>query len=45
MVKALEAHIPLANRRLVDTFVTIYPDHVPSTSLLREFIGGSGFEG
>lgn len=25
-------------------FVTIYPDHVPPTSILREFIGGSGFE-
>ena len=24
-------------------FVTIYPDHVPTTSILREFIGGSGF--
>jgi len=31
-------------RRLLDRFVTIYPDHVPPTSLLREFIGGSGFE-
>jgi uridine kinase len=31
-------------RRLVDRFVTIYPDHVPPTSILREFIGGSGFE-
>jgi uridine kinase len=30
--------------RLLDRFVTIYPDHVPPTSLLREFIGGSGFE-
>lgn len=29
---------------LVDRFVAIYPDHVPPTSLLREFIGGSGFE-
>ncbi len=28
---------------LLDHFVTIYPDHVPPTSLLREFIGG-GFE-
>lgn len=25
-------------------FVSIYPDHVPPTSILREFIGGSGFE-
>ena len=31
-------------RHLVDRFVAIYPDHVPPTSLLREFIGGSGFE-
>jgi uridine kinase len=30
--------------RLLDHFVTIYPDHVPPTSMLREFIGGSGFE-
>ena len=26
-------------RRLIDKFVPIYPDHVPPTSLLREFIG------
>lgn len=31
-------------RYLVDRFVSIYPDHVPPTSLIREFIGGSGFE-
>jgi uridine kinase len=31
-------------RRVLDRFVTIYPDHVPPTSILREFIGGSGFE-
>jgi uridine kinase len=31
-------------RNLIDRYVTIYPDHVPPTSLLREFIGGSGFE-
>lgn len=31
-------------RHLVDRFVAIYPDHVPPTSILREFIGGSGFE-
>lgn len=31
-------------RHLLDRFVTIYPDHVPPTSVLREFIGGSGFE-
>jgi len=29
---------------VLDRFVTIYPDHVPPTSILREFIGGSGFE-
>jgi len=29
---------------LLDDFVAIYPDHVPPTSFLREFIGGSGFE-
>ena len=31
-------------RRLLDHFVTIYPDHVPPTSILREFIGNSSFE-
>jgi len=31
-------------RQLIDRFVTIYPDHVPPTSILREFIGESGFE-
>lgn len=31
-------------RHLIDHFVAIYPDHVPPTSLLREFISGSGFE-
>ncbi len=30
--------------RLLDRFVTLYPDHVPPTSILREVIGGSGFE-
>lgn len=30
---------------LLDCFVTLYPDHVPPTSILREFIGNSGFEG
>ncbi|MBK8237032.1 MAG: nucleoside kinase [Deltaproteobacteria bacterium] len=29
---------------LLDQFVTIYPDHVPPNSILREFIGGGGFE-
>jgi uridine kinase len=28
-------------RGLLDSFVAIYPDHVPPTSLLREFIGGA----
>lgn len=38
--------LPTAHRlrHLIDKFVTIYPDHVPPTSILREFIGGSGFE-
>lgn len=31
-------------RLMLDRFITIYPDHVPPTSILREFIGGSGFE-
>ncbi|MBI4863889.1 MAG: cyclic nucleotide-binding domain-containing protein [Candidatus Riflebacteria bacterium] len=31
-------------RQLIDRFVAIYPDHVPPTSIIREFIGGSGFE-
>lgn len=31
-------------RNLIDQFVAIYPEHVPPTSVLREFIGGSGFE-
>lgn len=30
--------------QLIDRFITLYPDHVPPTSILREFIGGSGFE-
>jgi len=30
-------------RHLIDRFVSIYPEHVPPTSLVREFIGGSGF--
>jgi uridine kinase len=29
--------------RLLQPFVPIHPDHVPPTSILREFIGGSGF--
>jgi len=34
-------HYPAALRlrRLLAPFVTIYPDHVPATSILREFIG------
>jgi uridine kinase len=31
-------------RQLIDPYVPIYPDHVPPTSILREFVGGSGFE-
>jgi uridine kinase len=31
-------------RNLIDQFVAIYPEHVPPTSVLREFIGGSGFQ-
>ncbi len=31
-------------RQLLDNFVAVYPEHVPPTSLLREFIGGSSFE-
>ena len=31
-------------RQLVDRFVAIHPEHVPPTSILREFVGGSGFE-
>lgn len=31
-------------RQLIDPYVTIYPEHVPPTSILREFVGGSGFE-
>jgi len=30
-------------RHLLRLFVPIHPDHVPPTSILREFIGGSGF--
>ncbi|MBX3232486.1 MAG: cyclic nucleotide-binding domain-containing protein [Labilithrix sp.] len=31
-------------RCLLDEYVAIHPDHVPPTSVIREFIGGSGFE-
>lgn len=30
--------------KLLDRFVPLYPDQVPPTSILREFVGGSGFE-
>jgi uridine kinase len=30
-------------RHLLSSWVPIHPDHVPPTSILREFIGGSGF--
>src|SRR5690606_13756309 len=30
-------------RQLIDPSVSIFPDHVPLTSILREFVGGSGF--
>lgn len=30
-------------RRLLDRFVAVHGDHVPQNSILREFIGGSGF--
>jgi uridine kinase len=37
-------HYPasLRLRKLIAPFVTIYPDHVPPTSILREFIGAPG---
>jgi len=31
-------------RAMLDQFITVYPDHVPPNSLIREFIGGSGFD-
>lgn len=31
-------------RHLLDPFVAVGSDHVPPTSVIREFIGGSGFE-
>lgn len=45
-VPAAHPAYPTAFRllELLDCFVTIYPDHVPPTSILREFIGHSGFE-
>ncbi len=30
-------------RRFLDLFVPVWPDRVPATSILREFIGGSAF--
>jgi uridine kinase len=48
LLEVSSSHVsyPTAYRllQLVDRFVAIYPDHVPHTSLLREFIGNSGFE-
>jgi uridine kinase len=38
-----QAPSALRLRQLLQLFVPIHPDHVPPTSLLREFIGGSGF--
>jgi len=29
---------------LAERFVALYPDRVPPTSILREFIGGSSFQ-
>ena len=29
--------------RFLDMFVPIFPDDIPSNSILREFIGGSNF--
>jgi uridine kinase len=40
--KAFPAALRLRN--LIDRFVAIYPDQVPPTSLLREFIGGTSAE-
>lgn len=31
-------------QKLIGMFVALYPDHVPPTSILREFIGNSGFD-
>ena len=31
-------------RRLIDKIVAIYPEYVPPTSILREFVGGSSFK-
>lgn len=30
--------------QLLDRFVPLYPEHVPPTSILREFVGGSTFD-
>jgi uridine kinase len=40
---AAEAPSARRLRLLLRDFVPIHPDHVPPTSILREFIGGSGF--
>jgi hypothetical protein len=39
---AVEAHARRSSP-LVDRFVAVDPDHVPPTSIVRDFIGGSGF--
>ena len=48
LLEVPEAHPSFATahrlRNLIDQYVAIYADHVPPTSLLREFIGGSAFE-
>jgi uridine kinase len=43
-VPRAHASYPTAFRliRLLDRFVSIYPEHVPRTSILREFVGGQG---
>lgn len=40
---AVEAPSARRLRQLLQLFVPIHADHVPPTSLLREFIGGGGF--
>lgn len=44
-VPSSSAEFPAALRlrKLIAPFVPIYPDHVPPTSILREFIGGGGY--
>ncbi len=45
-VKEEHASWPTAWRllKLVDRFITLQPDKVPPTSILREFVGGSAFQ-